>query len=91
MGKRINRSAKIQRYFNEQSGHCAYCACEMTLTLNKSNTATIDHIIPKAQGGLSNEFNEVASCSDCNNWKSDKPLKDVIWELQEFGVRHEHK
>ena len=82
MGKKRNRSERIRRYFEEQSGCCAYCGEDMTLDLGYGNTATIDHIIPKAVLHIKGEYNEVAACSDCNNYKSDHPLRVVINKLQ---------
>ena len=35
-------------------------------------TPTLDHIVPRAFGGLSNESNLVASCQICNALKQDK-------------------
>lgn len=52
----------------------------MTLELGYTNTATIDHVIPKSKGGLSDKFNEVAACHDCNSRKADKPLEVFLSE-----------
>ena len=72
--KELKRNKKLVSYFNEQSGACAYCHEDMTLKLGEPNTATIDHVIPRSQGGKKQEFNEVAACSECNRLKSDRPV-----------------
>lgn len=44
---------------------CQYCG-------KKSNTLTIDHIIPKSRGGQHKWDNVVAACARCNCKKSNK-------------------
>lgn len=51
---------------------CAYCGTK----LHKSN-ASIDHIIPRASGGLSTFDNTVASCIPCNNKKDNRTCKQA--------------
>jgi 5-methylcytosine-specific restriction endonuclease McrA len=80
-GAQINRCQKIIDYFVEQKGLCAYCFNKMTLKLGEPNTASIDHVIPRAVGGLSDKFNEVAACVTCNNQKANKPLRVFLAEL----------
>lgn len=42
---------------------CAYCL---------GPAATIDHLVPRAQGGRSTWKNTVAACADCNGRKADR-------------------
>lgn len=77
----MNRKQRIKDYFAEQKGRCAYCFNQMTLELNKPNTAEIEHIIPKSHRRIPGHFNEVAACSTCNRQKSDKPLREFLSEL----------
>lgn len=47
-----------------RDGHrCAYCHGVAT---------TIDHVLPRAQGGQSTWKNTVAACSGCNGFKADR-------------------
>jgi 5-methylcytosine-specific restriction endonuclease McrA len=46
---------------------CAYCGCKVS-----SELATVDHVIPKSQGGRSTWENCVTSCRDCNGTKADR-------------------
>lgn len=51
---------------------CAYCG-------NPGNT--IDHVLPRALGGLSTFENCVTACVSCNHKKSDRTLKQIGWSL----------
>jgi len=46
---------------------CAYCGVEL------SNRPTIDHVVPKACGGLTVPNNLVACCMACNASKGHQP------------------
>lgn len=46
---------------------CQYCGEKVT-----KDSATIDHVIPKAQGGQNGWLNTVCSCFPCNNAKEDR-------------------
>jgi len=77
MKKKHKRRARLVEYFNEQGGRCAYCLTDMILDLGYDNTATIEHITPRADGGTKRGHNEVCACFSCNNSKGRTPL--VIW------------
>lgn len=70
----IKRKGVLTKLFNQQSGACPYCGEDMVLELGQSNTATIEHIIPKSKGGPNAEFNYMAVCSSCNNERGNQPL-----------------
>jgi 5-methylcytosine-specific restriction endonuclease McrA len=68
---------EIRNYvFEREKGMCFYCGrmCEIAKTsATKENTATIDHIISRANGGNAKDIsNCVLSCLACNNEKADK-------------------
>ena len=58
---------------------CAYCGKKLTL---KTNTLTVDHVIPKTRLGANKlwdankGWNQIAACGSCNSSKSNK-LKDI--------------
>lgn len=79
----MKRKGKLVRYFNEQSGHCAYCNTEMTLELHKPNTAEVEHVIPRAKGGKKKAYNEVAACHTCNHDKADSHVGE--WLRRKVG------
>jgi 5-methylcytosine-specific restriction endonuclease McrA len=77
---RIARTVSIRysRYniFLRDNFTCQYCG----LTLPKSQL-TIDHIIPRAQGGKSSFSNAVACCSNCNRLKADRTPEQAGMKL----------
>lgn len=61
----------------KQKGRCYWC--ERKIYMNKSgidrqapDTATLDHFIPRSQGGDNSFDNSVAACLDCNQRKSNQ-------------------
>lgn len=52
---------------------CAYCGRKAT---------TIDHVTPKALGGIDSYENCVAACFKCNNTKGSKTLAEIGWTLK---------
>lgn len=70
---------------------CQYCGKEL-----KRTSATIDHVIPQAQGGKNSWDNTVTSCFPCNNSKQDRTpsqahmtLRRQPWQptIMEFLLR----
>lgn len=51
---------------------CVYCGKHAT---------TIDHVTPRAHGGVNSYENCVASCSKCNAKKGSKTLEQMGWKL----------
>jgi 5-methylcytosine-specific restriction endonuclease McrA len=50
---------------------CAYC-------LRGNVKLTRDHMIPRARGGAEIPMNIVPACDDCNNYKADKSILDML-------------
>lgn len=49
---------------------CAWCGVRLT-----KDTATIDHVVPRARGGADDNTNLVGACEDCNQTRSpDMPM-----------------
>lgn len=57
-------------------GRCQYCGC-----FPKGDEATLDHIVPKCQGGLTTWENVVISCFKCNAKKAGKTPKQAGMKL----------
>ena len=53
---------------------CQYCS-------KKSNSMTIDHVIPKNKGGKDRWDNLVAACSKCNTKKGNNLLENIEMKL----------
>lgn len=64
------KQTKKQKVLAKTNGHCAYCGTPLT-----EETMTIDHIVPKVQGGTKALTNCYAACKRCNSLKSNKSLK----------------
>ena len=55
------------RLAEAQNWKCCWCGCETDPVHDKRNSATIEHVIPRSQGGTDDPDNLAMSCSRCNN------------------------
>lgn len=82
-------SAELRaRIRQQEDNRCGYC-----LSLQKYvwGTLEIEHIIPKAAGGNSDEENLWMACRPCNSHKADRtsgtdPLKHFIIHVDSNGL-----
>jgi 5-methylcytosine-specific restriction endonuclease McrA len=69
--------AEVRRQLvREQKGLCHYCRRPMTAATRNGDdprSATLDHVVPVADGGDSSPGNLVAACRACNQAKGDNP------------------
>lgn len=65
--------------FKRDSFKCAYCGSGKELTL--------DHVIPRAQGGKTQWKNLVTACRECNGLKGDKTPEQAEMPLK-HGIPH---
>ena len=76
------RSAKIEVW--ERDGWmCHYCACVIHDPKGCEfdgvpNMATVEHIVPRSQGGGNDKANLVACCFACNNMRGDMSYEDMV-------------
>jgi len=56
------------RLLERDKGRCAYCGAK---------AATVDHILPRCQGGETTWLNTVAACFKCNNKKGSRTAKQA--------------
>ncbi len=61
-----SRTKSVLAAYLDQKGLCPYCQGEIT-----SSNVTVEHIIPRAWGGLNFGRNVVLACEECNNLKSE--------------------
>jgi 5-methylcytosine-specific restriction endonuclease McrA len=75
---RINRGMKIQltkqNILRRDRKTCQYCG-------KTESSMTVDHIVPKSQGGLDTWENLVCACSACNNRKKDNTPEETGMRL----------
>jgi len=80
IGQAERRRRKLARLITMQRGRCSICNAKMIVTRRSSNDpgmqildpreATVDHIVPKAAGGIVSAIeNMQAVCSECNTLK----------------------
>lgn len=62
---------------------CAYCG----KTIESVSDCTIDHVIPRSQGGGTTFENCVTACKPCNSQKADKSLKECGMKLRYKPVK----
>lgn len=61
---------------------CQYCAQSLT-----SREATLDHVIPRSQGGITSWDNIVCCCSACNRKKGGRTPGEAKMALLQHPVR----
>lgn len=75
----------MQELFWRFGGRCTYCDCDTVIFAEPfgkrpDNAATLDHIVPRADGGQRSEKNSALACFVCNNKKGDLS-KEVFVDL----------
>ena len=68
----FSRKALVKR----DRARCQYCDQKLT-----ASQITIDHVLPRAQGGITSFTNCVVSCHTCNNKKADKTPEQASMKL----------
>lgn len=55
---------------------CQYCSKKLS-----ASNVTIDHVLPRAQGGTTSYTNCVVACQICNNFKADRTPEQASMKL----------
>jgi 5-methylcytosine-specific restriction endonuclease McrA len=63
--------------FARDGGRCVYCNATAT---------SLDHVVPKSQGGPHSWDNVVSACSRCNHVKADRGIAELGWRLRRTPV-----
>jgi hypothetical protein len=70
--------------FAREKSACIYCAEPLTDKLNRNatigNRGTLDHLVPKCQGGSNHAANIVLSCKRCNAERGAK----AVWNFAHY-------
>lgn len=80
--KKLRQWAVMQRCLEMQQWRCAYCWGEL-----RPETATADHLRPRAHGGTFNYLNIVAACVACNSTRGTTDA--LIWWHAREPVRRQ--
>jgi 5-methylcytosine-specific restriction endonuclease McrA len=70
--------------YKRDNFQCQYCG-----VMPGSEELTIDHVIPRAHGGVSNWTNCVLACVDCNSRKADRTPQQARMNLKRVPVSPE--
>ena len=85
-GNRRALRKKTVSLFKKQGGKCHFCGfmCRDVHDSKKKidlvRQMTVDHLVPKSQGGSDQYDNLVGSCTVCNSLKSDMDLEEFVKE-----------
>lgn len=60
---------------------CAYCGRKMNTIKGHSYQFTVDHIIPKSNGGTNSPLNRLPCCRTCNTMKADNSLEYFLTQI----------
>jgi len=71
-----SRLAEVQRW------RCCWCLCEMRGEQGFKNSATIEHITPRSQGGTDHISNLAVACGRCNNRRGSTPWEDFLQAVE---------
>lgn len=83
------RRGRCHALWLHQNGLCFHCGHPMPDPLSqrprhrkRPDAATIEHVLPRALGGVESWVNEVAACRACNAAKADRfPSGVEVWRL----------
>lgn len=69
--QRTRKQPRIIKMLDRTNWRCGYCACQLT-----RQSATRDHIVPRARHGKTCDENLIICCLDCNQRKADLDVED---------------
>lgn len=61
-----------------QNHKCCYCGRPTIEIPNKNNSATLEHVVPKSQGGPLTYENSVMACAKCNHKRGIMPINEYL-------------
>jgi 5-methylcytosine-specific restriction endonuclease McrA len=73
-----NRVTRIAVYLRDEF-KCVYCGKKLQNTHQyRSNIATLDHFVPRIDGGTNHSSNLVTSCKQCNEFKGNDSAQHFL-------------
>lgn len=70
-----NQTARA-KLFNEDGNRCAYCL--VSFETLPQRLMTVDHIVPRSNGGTNALTNLLSACHMCNSRRGDAPLHEWV-------------
>lgn len=75
----INRRKSIlKNLLAFYDNRCFYCKNQVVVDQDRSNHATVDHVVPKSAGGTWARYNLVLACYRCNSLKADMEFDNFM-------------
>lgn len=72
---------KRTRLAEAQNWKCCWCGCKMVPEPMQCNSVTVEHILPRSQGGSNEMDNLAAACHRCNNKRGTLTIDDFMQNL----------
>ncbi len=69
------------RLSEAQNHRCCWCGRHTTDERGRGHSATVEHVVPKAEGGSDDMDNLVMACMRCNNERGRRSAEDYLTEL----------
>ncbi len=66
-------SLSRQNIYKRDSFRCVYC--------NSRKELTLDHVMPKSQGGIDSWYNLVTACQACNTYKGNRTPEEAAMPM----------
>ncbi len=74
----IPRPRRRRLLWQREGRKCYWCGCDTVMVDNQQpNQATVDHIVPRYNGGLSTADNVVSACYRCNNRRNHEDFRGL--------------
>ena len=80
---------RLSELYYNQKGLCHYCGCKTRISIlpgNYPNKATIDHKVPKSNGGTNDIDNLVMACTECNRKKSSISYEEFMLTYPSINI-----
>lgn len=68
-----DRRKKFAALILRDGDQCHYCEIDLN-----SENRSLDHVVPRSQGGVNALFNLVLACKDCNNLRGDMDYDEFV-------------
>lgn len=79
------RKGRIRWLLYQTGPVCLYCRVDLNRRADDPRQLTLDHWVPKSQGGSNRVRNLVLACATCNRRKGDKPAEVYLTSQQLAG------
>lgn len=68
-----------------QNHRCCWCGKHMVFIPNRKDSATIEHVIPRSQGGADHPDNYAVACGGCNTARGNMPAEEFMQRREQLA------